>query len=220
LKTALGPAYPQNFLILGNDDLRVEEAALRDASDAGLLEYIHGRRAILDRRPVYGYACTPPSPFALKDWERYDVSRHNDPGTVSPEQGYRSVPVDARTIRYATIQNDLMELVGDQDVTDAVMLFHAPPYDTRLDRAGLDGVTIDHAPVDVHVGSVAIRRFIDERQPAITLHGHIHESPRLTGHWHETIGRTQCFSAAHDGPELALVRFDLAHPARATRELL
>jgi Icc-related predicted phosphoesterase len=79
---------------------------------------------------------------------------------------------------------------------------------------------VDHAPLDVHVGSIAIRRFIEARQPLLTLHGHDHESARLTGAWKERIGRTVCLSAAHDGPELALVRFDLARPADATRELL
>jgi len=47
----------------------------------------------------------------------------------------------------------------------------------------------------------------------VTLHGHVHESARLTGAWQDRIGRTVCLSAAHDGPELALVRFDL-EPAR------
>jgi hypothetical protein len=36
----------------------------------------------------------------------------------------------------------------------------------------------------------------------------------------ERIGRTVCLSAAHDGPELALVRFDLDAPSQARRELL
>ena len=52
------------------------------------------------------------------------------------------------------------------------------------------------------------------------LHGHIHESPRLTGKWRQQIGRTHAFTAAHDGPELALVRFDLDDLDNATRELL
>ena len=75
-------------------------------------------------------------------------------------------------------------------------------------------------PLDVHVGSIAIRRFIEDRQPLVTLHGHVHESARLTGSWRDTIGRTHLFSAAHDGPELALVRFDLGDIASATRELI
>ena len=79
---------------------------------------------------------------------------------------------------------------------------------------------VEHVPLDVHVGSIAIRRFIEERQPLVTLHGHVHESARLTGAWRDRIGRTHVFSAAHDGPELALVRFDLEDPASATRELI
>jgi Icc-related predicted phosphoesterase len=79
---------------------------------------------------------------------------------------------------------------------------------------------VDHVPLDVHVGSIAIKRFIEERQPLLSLHGHIHEAPRLTGAWRERVGRTHCFTAAHDGPELALVRFDLDDLESATRELL
>ena len=33
-------------------------------------------------------------------------------------------------------------------------------------------------------------------------------SARLTGAWRDVVGRTPALSAAHDGPELALVRFD------------
>lgn len=79
---------------------------------------------------------------------------------------------------------------------------------------------IDHAPLDVHVGSIAVRRLIENRQPLITLHGHIHESARLTGSWKDRIGNTHLFSAAHDGPELALVRFSPQNPENASRELL
>jgi Icc-related predicted phosphoesterase len=168
---------------------------------------------------VYGYACVPPTPFQLKDWERYDVSRFVDPGCIPPDEGFRTVPVEPRDVELRTIARDLQELAGETDQSAAVWLFHAPPYDTALDRAALDGKMVDHAPLDVHVGSIAIRRFIEKRQPRLTLHGHIHESARLTGSWRETIGRTTALSAAHDGPELALVRFDLDDPSSATRTL-
>jgi hypothetical protein len=79
---------------------------------------------------------------------------------------------------------------------------------------------IDHVPLDVHVGSIAMRRFILEHQPAVTLHGHVHEAARLTGTWQEMLGDSWCFSAANDGHELALVRFDPSQPERAVRELL
>ena len=114
----------------------------------------------------------------------------------------------------------LEELAGDDDMQNAVFLFHSPPYKTNLDRADIEGRKVDHAPVDPHVGSIAIRRFIEEKQPLLTLHGHVHESPGLTGSWKDRIGRTILMSAAHDGPELALIRIDLEDPGAAERELI
>jgi len=70
------------------------------------------------------------------------------------------------------------------------------------------------------VGSVAIRRFIAKHQPLLTLHGHIHESARITGAWRDRIDRTWMFSAAHDGPELCLVAFELSRLEQARRTLL
>lgn len=220
LRESMGTAYPRIFLILGNDDPRCEEAAFLDAAARGVWEYAHQRRIEFGGYDVYGYACVPPTPFMLKDWERYDVSRFVDPGSVSPEDGRRSVPVAPEEIRYGTIQKDLAAMVGDRPLDRAIFLFHTPPYDTPLDRAGLDGMTVDHVPLDLHIGSIAVRRFIEERQPRVTLHGHVHESSRLTGVWKFAMGRTICVNGAHDGPELSLVRFDPEAPDAATRELL
>jgi Icc-related predicted phosphoesterase len=156
----------------------------------------------------------------LKDWERYDVSRYVDPGCVSPEEGIRSVPVPEREKRFSTIGEDLERLTAGDDLAKAIFLFHAPPYRTKLDVSSGEGKMIDHVPVDIHLGSIAIRRFIEARQPLLTLHGHAHEAARVSGSWRDRIGRTRCLSAAHDGPELALVRFDLNRPDEATRELI
>jgi len=220
LRTVLGAAYPRVFLILGNDDPRREEESLKAAEADGLWTYAHGRRLAFGPYTVLGYACVPPTPFLLKDWERYDVSRHLEPGAVSPEEGWRSEAADPHDLKYGTIQRDLAALAGDADLAQAICLFHAPPYQTPLDRAALDGKMVDHVPLDVHIGSVAVRRFIESRQPLVTLHGHVHESARLTGAWMARLGRTICLSAAHDGPELALVDLDLRAPAAATRRLL
>lgn len=219
LSQALGRSYPQVLVILGNDDPRSEEPAFLSAAERGVWEYVHNRKTEVGGVPIYGYAYVPPTPFQLKDWERYDVSRFVDVGSVSPEEGRRSVPVSKREARYATMEKDLTELTGDDDLEKAVFLFHSPPYKTKLDRAGLDGKVVEHAPMDVHCGSVAIRRLIEKRQPMLTLHGHIHESAELTGSWRDRIGRTHMFSAAHGGPELALVRFDTEDLERARRDL-
>jgi Icc-related predicted phosphoesterase len=220
LRDELGDEYPSVLAILGNDDPRAQEGGLEALARDGLLEYVHMRCVHIGAAKVCGYACVPPTPFILKDWERWDVSRHLEPGYVAPEDGVRTVPTNASELRYGTIARDLAALTGEEDLARAVMVFHAPPYGTDLDRAALDGRTFEYVPLDVHVGSIAIRRFIEHRQPLVTLHGHVHESARITGSWRERIGRTWCFSAAHDGPELALVSFDLEDPASATRELI
>lgn len=220
LRVRMGADYPRVLCILGNDDARIFEPAMQAAAVTGAWEYIHERRVEIGATRVYGYGCIPPTPFLLKDWERYDVGRYVDPGCVSPEEGLRTIPVSEHEARFSTIAGDLERLVGRDPPGPDVWLFHAPPYDTRLDRAALDERRVDHVAVDVHVGSHAIRRLIESRCPRVTLHGHIHESPRLTGAWRDRIGATYCFSAAHDGPELALVRFDPADPAAADRLLI
>lgn len=268
LRANLGEAYPEVFLILGNDDGRAVEPAVlryafgegtapggertaagnsaaagspaaRDDSSAALWHYVHGRGVPWGTYRVCGYAYSPPSPFALKDWERYDVSRFVDPGCASPEAGYYSVAVEEHVKRTATIKDDLDRLAAAEAASAAgttagpdadrgstsplqrnIFLFHAPPYDTALDRAALDDRWVDHVPMDVHVGSIAIRRFILAHRPRLTLHGHVHESAGLTGHWRDTLGPTHALSAAHDGPELAVVRFDPEDPAAAQRELV
>ena len=220
LRRELGASYPRIFVILGNDDPGDEEAAVQAAASRGLWEYVHGRTAEFGTFTVYGYACVPPTPFLRKDWERYDVSRYVDPGAVSPEEGFRSLPAPEHEIRYATIRNDLDRLAGNNDLTRAIFLFHSPPYRTSLDLSAQGGRQIDHVPLDPHLGSIAVRRFIEERQPLLTLHGHVHESARLAGTWRDRLGRTHCFQGAHDGPELALVRFDPEIPESAARELL
>lgn len=212
--------YPGVFLILGNDDPRCEQDPLLEGERQGLWSFIHQKKVEFHDFAIYGYGCVPPTPFRLKDWERYDISRFVDVGAVSPEEGTRTVAVIENDVKWGTIQRDLELLAGGDEMQNAIMLFHSPPYDTPLDRAGLDGRFVEHAPLDVHVGSIAIRRFIEGRQPLLTLHGHVHESARITGIWKSMIGRTVCINGAHDGPELALVKFDPHSPADATRELL
>ena len=220
VRDTMGADYPRVFVIMGNDDLKAEEPAMKEVQREGLWQYLHMQKTEWAGHTLYGYANVPPTPFRLKDWERYDVSRFVDPGCMAPEEGWHSTPVDERELRLGTIQKDLEALTKGEDLAASIVLFHSPPYETKLDRAALDGRFVDHVPVDVHVGSVAIRRMIEKRQPLLTLHGHVHESARVTGTWRDSLGRTQMFSAAHDGPELALIRFNPDRPAEATRELI
>lgn len=220
IKAAMGASYPRIFLILGNDDGKGPERYIFQGETLRLWEYIHNRQITWGSFSVFGYAYIPPTPFQLKDWERYDISRYVDPGCIPPEAGWHTFPTPHNKIQFATIQEDLQNLRCEANISKAIFLFHAPPYQTHLDRAALDGHFIDHVPLDVHVGSIAIRKWIESHQPLLTLHGHIHESTRLTGRWMDQLDGTFSFSAAHDGPELALVRFDPQRLENARRELI
>ena len=219
LKTELNESYPKIFIIMGNDDPRIEEEKLIEAEKLGIWDYINEKKIAYKSYDFYGYAYVPPTPFRLKDWEKFDVSRFVDIGCVSPLEGSRTIAVNTIDIEHYIIAKDLQRLMPD-DLSKAIYLFHAPPYKTHLDRADLDGRIVDHVQVDVHVGSIAIKNFIENKQPKITLHGHIHESSRITGYWQQKINNTYSYSAAWDGTELALVRFDPEFPEKAERILL
>jgi Icc-related predicted phosphoesterase len=68
-----------------------------------------------------------------------------------------------------------------EDPASAIFNLHVPPYDSGLDRARKirDDLTVVYEggkPVEIPVGSTAVREIIEEYQPLLSLHGHIHES--------------------------------------------
>lgn len=219
-KSVLKDNYPEIFIILGNDDSRLEEKTFLEAEKTGLLKYMHNKKAGFGKYTVYGYSCIPPSPFLYKDWEMYDVSRFVDPGCVPPEEGFHSIPFKDDDILFGSIQKDLNNLIEADNLDNSILLFHTPPYQTNLDRAALDGKKFNHVPLDVNVGSIAVRRLIEKKQPLLTLHGHIHESTKITGNWRDMLGTTHSFNAAHHGAELAIVVFDLENLQNAERILI
>ncbi len=220
LKQTMKEKYPWFLIIPGNDDPRSNESRLLAGEYDGVLwNYLHNRKVEIGGYKFFGYSFIPPSPFGLKDWEKYDVSRFVDPGCTHPFEGMRSVKPDYDP-EYSNIKEDLVSLTREENLSNSVFLFNSPPYNTPLDRAALDGKMIDYVPLDVHVGSIAIQRFIEERQPLVTLHGHIHEASSITGEWNTKIGDTYAFNAAYDHHKLSIIRFDPANPEEAERRIV
>lgn len=219
LREKMDCAYPDIFLIPGNDDLKIVFDSVADGEKTDLWRNLHNHCVVIGKYRFYGYGCVPPTPFRIKDWDRFDVSKKIEIGCIAPPDGFHSLPPD-HDPENDTIQNDIQLLVNDDSMEFSVFLFHSPPYQTMLDYATLHTVAPDQQSATLNVGSRAIRNFIDEKQPYITMHGHIHESARITGGWKQALGRTWSFSAAHDGPELAVIKFELNDPLSATRRLI
>jgi Icc-related predicted phosphoesterase len=53
-----------------------------------------------------------------------------------------------------------------------------------------------------------VRAFIEQHQPPLTLHGHIHESPAVSGSYADRIGRTLCVNPGQSPDRLHAVIFD------------
>jgi len=69
------------------------------------------------------------------------------------------------------MEDDLAKLGGKQ----TLWVMHNPPY----------GEYLDVTNTGIHAGSRAIRDAIFRQQPTITLHGHIHEAPEVSGCWYD-----------------------------------
>jgi Icc-related predicted phosphoesterase len=85
-----------------------------------------------------------------------------------------------------------------EDPRRAIFMFHVPPYDSGLDTAAkldenLNVVHVGGHAVQVPVGSSAVRQIIEEYQPLLSLHGHIHESGGRA-----MIGRTLSINAGSE----------------------
>ena len=57
-----------------------------------------------------------------------------------------------------------------------------PPIRLGLDKCGDSR----------EVGSKAVYNFLRKYQPRLSLHGHIHESPEVSGQWYAKLGNTLC----------------------------
>jgi len=99
---------------------------------------LHGKTASYGELSFLGVGGSPPTPF-------------HTPFEIDEEQ----IMVE--------LNRAAEGLVDDRKL---ILLSHAPPRDTRLDRTGFY----------LHVGSVSVRRFIEDKEPFVVFCGHIHEA--------------------------------------------
>jgi Icc-related predicted phosphoesterase len=198
------------LLLMGNDDWAANLDCL-EAHEGRLWRMLHERVVRVDGVTVAGSSWVPITPFTMKDWERWDdgepehVARLD--GFVSRGRGLVPHRFDPAS-RAPTIAESLAGLASRTAPADTVLVSHGPPRGTRCDMIG----------AGTHVGSRALRRFVELFQPPLVLAGHIHESPRVSSSYRDSIGRTVIVNPGQFGAaEVCGVWFDPRRPAETLR---
>lgn len=192
--------------MLGNDDLRILDSQFDEIIAAD--ERFHNAAkepAQVNGYEFIGFNLVADYPFRLKDRCRKDsrdfllpvqrgqamFSGTNGPVSIENwEQCVSTLP---------TIQEELARLPQPHDPRKVILICHMPPSGLGLD------VCFD----DRQVGSPAVRDYIAARKPLLALHGHIHESPRMTGTWMDRIGDSVCVQPGQEHEMLVYVVIDL-----------
>ncbi len=198
------------LLLMGNDDWRANEDVLL-RHDGELWRLLHERVVRVDGTPVAGCSWVPITPFLIKDWERWEDGADESParldGWVSEGAAvhpHRFDPLD----RTPTIAAALEALEARSAPRETLYVLHSPPRDTACDRMHRG----------THVGSRAIRAFVERARPPLVLSGHIHESPRVSGAWRDDLGATTVVNPGQFGtPRVCGVWFDPVRPAATLR---
>lgn len=198
--------------LVGNHEWSCVEQALRSEQDAG-------RLVLLDHHHVWrhegigflGFAITPPTPHNVKDFERRDMPDDDVPefsGVIwdAARRQTRDAELVEHFRRQPTVAEELEQI--ETPAEPWILVAHAPPHGTKLDR--LPGLSYP-------IGSRAVRAFIEQRQPYCSLHGHVHESPAVTGSYIDRLGRTLCVNPGQSRERLHAVLFDAEHPAQTIR---
>ena len=173
------------FLIMGNDDFRINFKILEEAEERGILKVLHKKLHRIGGKHIVGYSFVNTTPFRLADWEKPEDEK-NDGSKKLSDGVVRSIEEEK-----GTIKEDLAQLKKISNPSSTVYVMHAPPFNTKLDIISSG----------IHVGSEAIRNFIEKEQPYLTLHGHIHESPKMSGSYVDNIGKTICINLGSSYPK-------------------
>jgi Icc-related predicted phosphoesterase len=164
------------YVLLGNMDLSITINPVLDLQRRGLLKSLFSRSQCLPKGlTVVGCSFIPPSPFKLKDMEKREfpddsVPIHPETCYISSDSGILEIPSKSLLSQGKSLYEELEYIYNNID-SPHILVTHCPPFDTKLDITDSG----------VHAGSRAVKKIIDQKQPLLSLHGHIHESFRVSG---------------------------------------
>ncbi len=205
------------YLMLGNDDW-VSNMQVLARENNRLYKIIHNQVYKLNEDfNLVGYSYVPITPFAIKDFEKFDSKDPQLQKGVTL-QGFKSSGFELLPFKFNpedredNIENDFKNILRLSEPAKTIYAIHTPPYNTNLDMVY----------AAVHVGSLAVRRFIEQQRPYLTLHGHIHETIEVSNHFRDKINRAICLGVGNNAHEkgLAVITFDLYDLNSIKREVL
>jgi Icc-related predicted phosphoesterase len=194
----------QVYWASGNHDLCGAFDVLNSFEKQGLMMRSDLRwLAIGESWQVLGFPFGPVSNWVYKDWERRDDDQSAKlPGPAVSYASYSGNITEVKTREfmnsYPSLFSELMALPEPVDASRAILLAHSPPY-----RSGLDKCAFGK-----HVGSRALCNYLLGSPCAVACHGHVHESPYMTGCWTSTVGGTLCVNPGQWGSTLHAITFD------------
>lgn len=202
------------FLIPGNWDLSYPH--LFKAPIEGVIDLNQKLHRLRNGYEIVGYPFVPPTPFRPKTYEKMDDPESRWPPQKNPsyirlsDQSDELMAIDPCLYLSGreTIQEDLERLPKPLFPERTVYMTHTPPFGTRLDQ--IQGKK--------SAGSRALKAFIESRQPLLTLHGHIHESPAISGSFSDRIGETLSINPGQlISGRLHAVTFDIENPGKTLK---
>ena len=189
---------------LGNDDLMIFDKTFEaTCCKYPLVTNIAQRKVEINGIEFVGMNWVVDYPFRLKDRCRMDTEEYNfqqqfGSGLLSTTNGWQELPDwKSYATTLPTLEDELNALPRPTHMSDSIYIIHIPPY----------GIGLDECASGERVGSRALTEFLANNQPRYTLHGHIHESPQISGKWKSQIGNTTCIQPGH-GPTFTYVIID------------
>ena len=190
------------YAMFGNDDLASRLPYWREilSEHPDAFDLTDGWHELPDGHPIRGVNYVPDAPFGLKDWMVLDSPGWQRPfqtcrAIVSGPNGFEEIEdVERFFAERPALSGILSEVSADAvDMGRAILVAHAPPAGTGM---GILGGLLRGKDV----GSEAVRTWSERNQPMLTLHGHIHESPDVSGVHTTRIGRTVCHQPGQKAP--------------------
>lgn len=206
------------YAIFGNDDFKSNYGFVHGINEKVTFMNKEIARLSTPSQKLYvaGYPQVVLTPFLQKDWEQWDDVVGIISHKVYKIEGYDSYGGKHHPISFernadgrSTIAADLDELARKSDPRKTIYLMHEAPFNTPLDQVAQDNPFLKDGIT--HVGSKAVRLFIETEQPLFTMHGHFHETFRESGafRWDCKNSISVTPSNDHKSDTLAYLIFDL-----------